>query len=132
MVCIRYDPNFMEKSYPTVDKNKKETCKSKNRFCSVLGLLAHPWDKRTRKILLKNFQYGTSYLEVSKTGESMEKKKIIGSSRQCVQGTGYHNSPLPKQCPQLLETGDNQHTKEYISPGRSETVLQTNHHWQTQ
>lgn len=76
MVCIRYDPNFMEKSYPTVDKNKKETCKSKNRFCSVLGLLAHPWDKRTRKILLKNFQYGTSYLEVSKTGESMEKKKL--------------------------------------------------------
>lgn len=34
-----------------------------------------PWDKRTQEVL-KNFQYGTSYHKVRKTGVGGGKKKL--------------------------------------------------------
>lgn len=43
-----------------MNKNKKETCKNENSFCIRLDLSPYFWDKRTREVLLKNFQYATS------------------------------------------------------------------------
>lgn len=84
--------------YPQMDKNKKETCKNEKSFCIRLELSPYLWDKRTREVLPKNFQYGTS---------CRRKKRKVGSSSQCRRCTGALTTTaarLPRWCHHLLET----------------------------
>lgn len=71
-----------------MNKNKKETCKNENSFCIRLES-PYFWDKRTREVLLKNFQYATSSI-------LKEKKKLLAVAVHAYsERTDNHRSPAP-------------------------------------
>lgn len=118
--CITI-PAVWKQSYPKVDKNKKETCKSKNSFRVMLELSPRPWDKRTRKTLLKRLPKW-HYFSQGKQNREADGQKLQAVAADAYRALTTVIAHLPTWGHQLLETGDSRHTSECPSLRKTRDV----------